>query len=109
MQYISTRELHNKSNEGGKLVLLDIRENNDFKAGHIQGSINISRREVPTHLDELPHDLPIIIICEYGYKSDQVYLYLKEKHKYNNLFILDGGLFEWAKEYDPSMKIKAER
>jgi rhodanese-related sulfurtransferase len=38
-------------------------------------------------------------------KSEAPFLYLKEKMKMKNIYILEGGIFQWATEVDPSMPL----
>jgi len=47
----------------------------------------------------------VVIVCAYGMKSDQVYIYLREKHKFKNLMILEGGLYDWSVMFDPKMVV----
>jgi rhodanese-related sulfurtransferase len=46
----------------------------------------------------------VVIACTYGMKSDQVYIYLREKLRFKNIWILEGGIFDWSRDVEPSMK-----
>ena len=64
--------------ENGAL-LLDVRTKEEFKAGHVKGSINIPLTEIPHEYRKLNKDNPIIAICESGVRSAQVVRLLNSK------------------------------
>ncbi len=49
-------------------VLLDIREANEWAAGHAPGAVHLPLSRIPGHLDELPKG-DIILICRSGNRS----------------------------------------
>ena len=49
--------------------LLDVREPDEFAAGHIPGSVNISVDQLRARLDEVPRDRPIIAYCQIGQRG----------------------------------------
>ena len=51
-------ELENKT-----AVLIDVRGENAYKAGHIKGAKMILYTEIGNHIDELPKDKKIITYC----------------------------------------------
>lgn len=53
------------------IYILDIRDQKDFEAGHIQGAHNIPFREVGKHLDELPADKTLVVYCYTGQTGGQ--------------------------------------
>lgn len=50
-------------------VLLDVRTQNEFEAGHIPGSIHIPVDELRERLGELPQDQEIIAYCKVGQRG----------------------------------------
>jgi rhodanese-related sulfurtransferase/predicted transcriptional regulator len=46
-----------------KVVLVDVRPQNEFEAGHIEGAQSIPLDELEQHLDELPKDREVIAYC----------------------------------------------
>jgi hydroxyacylglutathione hydrolase len=50
-------------------VLLDVRSPREWRAGHIDGAVNIPVGEIPARLAELPSGAPIATLCEGGYRS----------------------------------------
>ena len=57
-----------KNTEGA--VLLDVRGEEEYKSGHIPGSINIPEREIQRVESVIPdHDTPVFIYCLAGTRS----------------------------------------
>jgi rhodanese-related sulfurtransferase len=76
-----------------EFFLLDVREHDEWTAGHMTGSVHIPMRELGPRQAELPQDRPILCICRSGNRSSMVTRalvdagYLAEN--------LDGGLQVW--------------
>ncbi|MEI6061319.1 MAG: rhodanese-like domain-containing protein [Bacteroidota bacterium] len=105
MKYITTHELKEKMDRNEPLQVIDTRDIQKFNECHIQGALNIPQIDIPDSIHLIKIDRPVIIYCLYGVKSQAPYLYLTEKHKFRNIFVLDGGLFQWATDVDPSLPV----
>ncbi|MGE5674970.1 MAG: rhodanese-like domain-containing protein [Mycobacterium leprae] len=55
-----------------EVFLLDIRPVDEFQQKHIAGFVNIPFTALGKHLDKLPTDRPIMVVCHTGQKSGQV-------------------------------------
>jgi rhodanese-related sulfurtransferase len=64
---ITVQELHGR--EG--VALIDVREADEFAAGHVPGAVNVPMSSIGEHLDELP-DEPFDVICQLGGRSARV-------------------------------------
>ena len=53
----------------GKTLFIDVREPSEYLGGHIPGAINIPLRELAQHLDQVPHDQPVMLYCSTGYRT----------------------------------------
>ncbi|MBW6489810.1 MAG: rhodanese-like domain-containing protein [Lentimicrobium sp.] len=105
MKFINPSELKSKIDAGEVFQLIDTREVEKYNTCHIEGAISIPQLELPYKLDLVQKEGTVIIYCIYGMKSDQVYIYLKDKLKIKELYILDGGIYQYASEIDPSMDV----
>ncbi|MHB8630471.1 MAG: rhodanese-like domain-containing protein [Candidatus Limnocylindria bacterium] len=76
------------------LHLLDVREPNEWKAGHIAGSQHIPLGELRTRLGELPKDRPILAVCRHGNRSDSAARGLRTLGY--TVESLDGGVTAWT-------------
>ncbi len=52
-------------------MVLDVRSDDEFKAGHVQGAINISHGQIEQHLSKLTHfkNKIVIVYCRSGRRA----------------------------------------
>jgi molybdopterin/thiamine biosynthesis adenylyltransferase/rhodanese-related sulfurtransferase len=99
---ISIEETHRFIENGDRIVLLDIREEEERALGHIKGDIFIPMDELEEKARTLlpEKDLPVIIYCSVGIRSLAARKLLK-KMGYKNVFSMAKGIKEWeAKGYE---------
>lgn len=75
--------------------LIDVREDDEWRAGHIDGSQHIPLGELGARLSELPLGGRIVAVCRSGSRSGAAVRGL-QKLGYDALN-LDGGVTAWAK------------
>lgn len=75
-------------------TLLDVREDDEWRAGHAEGALHIPMSEIPARLDELPEDGDLVVVCRSGGRSARVVAWLGQ-HGYDAVN-LDGGMGAWA-------------
>jgi rhodanese-related sulfurtransferase len=105
MKYISTFELKEKLDKNENFQLIDTRESEKFAECHISTAINIPQIDIPDYIHLISKDIPVIIYCLYGVKSQNPYLYLTEKQKFKNIYVLEGGIYQWASDIEPDMPV----
>ena len=81
-----------KDNPG--VFLLDVREPDEYAAGHIPGITLIPMGEVAARLAELPRDKEIVVTCRTGNRSGQVADLLREQG-FTNVHNMSGGIVAW--------------
>ena len=88
---ITIEELKNKVSQGA--ILIDVRSNQEYREGHLQGAINIPEFEIVNRIQrEVPKkNQSIIVYCQYGGRSRNVSS-LMNKLGYTNVYNLYGGL-----------------
>lgn len=75
--------------------LLDVRESDEWVAGHAPEATHIAMGNVPdAHAGVLPRDNRIVAICRVGGRSQRVAQFLKESGY--DAVNLDGGMRAWA-------------
>ncbi|MCA1593531.1 MAG: rhodanese-like domain-containing protein [Acidobacteria bacterium] len=52
-----------KMMETGEAVLVDVRDENSYKNGHIKGALSIPRGELVVRMKELPKDKLVVFYC----------------------------------------------
>ncbi len=73
--------------------VLDVRETNEFDAGHIDGAISIPLAEVDARLAEIPSTSKWLVVCRTGVRSGQAADNLAGKGY--SAATLTGGLTAW--------------
>ena len=75
--------------------LLDVREDDEWRAGHIEGAQHIPLGELGQRLGELPEATTIVAVCRSGARSGVAVRGLRQLgFAAENL---DGGLASWAR------------
>lgn len=88
---ITIEELKDKVLQGA--ILLDVRSNQEYREGHLQGAINIPDFEIENRVQrEIPKKNQLIVLyCQYGGRSKDVSMMMK-RMGYTNVYNLNGGL-----------------
>lgn len=76
------------------VLLLDVREQSEYDAGHIPGVKLIPTGQVASRLSEIPKDKPVIVTCRTGNRSAAVTELLREQG-YTNVHNMEGGIVAW--------------
>jgi rhodanese-related sulfurtransferase len=75
-------------------VLLDVREPDEWAAGHAPGAIHVPMGEIPARLAELPADADVVVVCHVGGRSSRTTAWLMEQgYACRNL---TGGMVAYA-------------
>lgn len=78
-----------------KAQLIDVREPQEFKKGHILGARNIPLTQMKQRLVELRKDKPVYLYCQSGSRSARAAEMLRKKG-YQDLNQLKGGFKKWS-------------
>ena len=95
--HISAQQLAGYLSGNEDLVLLDIRTESEYEAGHIQGAQWFPRGKLEYYIQDLikDPDSRIVLYCRTGGRSALATLTLKDMG-YENVVDLDGGFKEWV-------------
>jgi hydroxyacylglutathione hydrolase len=83
------------SEAGDAAILLDVREPEEYRAGHIPGALNLPQAELASRLDEIPRDRPLLVICQAGGRSLRSAQFLRQAG-YSQVTAVLGGTSAWA-------------
>ncbi|WP_026692917.1 rhodanese-like domain-containing protein [Peribacillus kribbensis] len=78
-----------------KAQLIDVREPNEYEAGHILGARNIPMTQMKMRLKEIRPDKPVYLYCQSGIRSGRAAQMLYRKG-YKDLYHLKGGFKQWG-------------
>ena len=76
-------------------IVIDVRQADEYEAGHVPGSLHIGAGDLPETLDRLPRDRPIATICASGYRSS-VAASLLRAAGFDHVALVPGGVPDWA-------------
>ena len=75
-------------------VLLDVREIDEYEAGHAPDTVLYPMASLPDAVAGLPTDRPILCICRTGARSANATAFLRERGL--DAINLEGGMKAWA-------------
>ncbi|WTL36223.1 rhodanese-like domain-containing protein [Nocardia sp. NBC_01503] len=80
-------------------LLLDVREEDEWRLGHAPGALHIPLVDVPARLDELNYDAEIYVICRQGGRSVTAVQFLESVGI--EAVMVDGGMVAWQRAGRP--------
>lgn len=93
---ISTTELAEKMQKNDdNVVFIDVREPDEFAAGHIDGMTNVPLSTLSEATVEFDKDSEVVIICRSGNRSMKAAEAL-QGFGYKNLVNVQGGMNDWT-------------
>jgi len=99
---ITPKELKARLDQGELITVIDVRESWELAKGRTTFATHIPMDDIPDRLADIPHDVPVVIMCHLGGRSAQVTAYLNGQG-YENVVNLDGGIARWAADVDPAV------
>jgi rhodanese-related sulfurtransferase len=90
--------------EGARV--LDVREDEEWEAGHIAGAQHIPLRQLPERYDEVPVDEDVYVICRSGGRSLKATAYLQQ-YGFDPINVL-GGMGAWMDAEKPMVSETGE-
>ena len=79
--------------------LLDVREPDEWMAGHVPGATHIPLGDLRQRSDEIPTDQAVYVICRSGHRSAHATLALNGAGW--NAINVGGGMQQWSAEGRP--------
>ena len=80
--------------ERDDVLVLDVREQWEYDAGHIPDITHIPMGEIQNRLNEIPTDKTVIVTCQSGGRSSQITNFLRE-NGYEDVHNMTGGIVSW--------------
>lgn len=86
-------------------LLLDVREINEFREGHLRDAKHIPLGQLGSKIDQIASwkDKPVIVYCRSGNRSGMA-CNLLAKHGFTKLYNLAGGILAWKHDGLPVKK-----
>ncbi|MBR8661711.1 MULTISPECIES: rhodanese-like domain-containing protein [Bacillales] len=93
---ITPQELMEKLAAGEKVQVIDVRELEEWNAGHIKQAKLIPLGFLPHRVDELDKETPVVLVCRSGARSHMATQYLQELGF--DAANMVGGMLAWPGE-----------
>ncbi len=99
---ISVRQLSQMIRENADFQLIDVRLPYEYDIVNL-GGLLIPQDELEEQLEKIATDRRVVVHCRTGKRSADVVETLRSKHNYKQVFNLEGGILQYAREIDPEM------
>lgn len=98
---VTARELKTELDAGTPIVIVDVREPQEYQINKIAGSLLIPLGELPQRYEELDRNATIVCQCKSGARSAKATAFLRTMG-FPNVRNLTGGILGWIDQVDPS-------
>lgn len=82
---------------GDRFTLLDVRQPEEYAAGHIPGALLVPLGDLPKRMSEINQDKPVLVYCAIGGRS-RVAAQMMAEEGFGKVYDLAGGFKGWGKE-----------
>ncbi|MCH7534864.1 MAG: molybdopterin-synthase adenylyltransferase MoeB [Bacteroidetes bacterium] len=90
---VATLAEHLKRNDD--IQIIDVRNPDEYTQSNIGGEL-IPLKEIAVRFDEISKKKKVVVHCKSGKRSEQAIRLLQNKHEYNNLYNLKGGIIAFT-------------
>ncbi|HZP50294.1 MAG TPA: rhodanese-like domain-containing protein [Actinocrinis sp.] len=73
--------------------LIDVRESDEWQAGHAPEAVHLPLSELVGRMEEVPADRDVYVICKVGGRSEQAVRYLNQSGR--TTVNVSGGMLAW--------------
>lgn len=87
----------------GSVRVLDVREDWEFKRGHLRGAIHVPAKQLPARAGKLKRDTRYAVICQSGSRSRGATDYLIDQG-FEGTVSVRGGTGAWARSGRPLVR-----
>ena len=97
VQECTVADVQQRLAAGDKFVLVDVREESEFAAGHAPGAVHLSKGVIERDVEKTVPDkgTPLVLYCGGGFRSALAADNL-QKMGYTNVISMDGGWRGWT-------------
>ena len=99
---IEVEALRRLRSSGQAVTVLDVREGWEREICRLDGSLDIPLAILPAHVDKLPRQGMLVVMCHHGARSGQAAAWLRAQG-FSNAVNLNGGIDAWAARIDRGM------
>ena len=93
---MTAADLQARQQTDDALLVIDVRDQGEYKSGHVPGAINIPQKKLDKQMDKLADAKGVVLYCINGRRTRLAEQTLIE-HDVANVYHLEGGLMGWRK------------
>ncbi len=97
INFIESEQLEEMIKKDIDFILLDVRTEEEYRKGHIRGSINISVNKLRDNMNQLEKEKPIVVYCKVGYRAYLAYRMLANRG-FKDVKALNGSITSWLRK-----------
>jgi hydroxyacylglutathione hydrolase len=94
VDFVTIGELHHERAEGSGPRVLDVRQDAEWRAGHLAGAQHIEGGRLPFAASTLPKDERLVVHCGHADRST-IAVSILQQRGFDRLSLLDGGFSAW--------------
>lgn len=102
-EVIDVETLYRRWSQRAALSIIDVRRDDEWKEGHIPGSLHMHIGDLPLHLDEVPSGQPVALICRTGHRAEMAASILAATGR-EVITVNPGGMPDWMERGYPITK-----
>jgi rhodanese-related sulfurtransferase len=87
---------------GTDVQLIDVRDDWEVAVAALPTARHIPLPALPTALDTLDAERPVVLLCHHGMRSLQAALWLRQQG-FGQALSVAGGIDAWSRQIDPSV------
>jgi rhodanese-related sulfurtransferase len=99
---IAPREVQALLARNDKVLFVDVREQWEYDAAHIAGSVLIPLGDIPSNLARLENAEELVLFCHHGMRSLDAAAWLRAQGV-EGARSMAGGIERWSAEIDPAV------
>ncbi len=99
---VTPREVKDMLTRSEKFLFVDVREQWEYDASHIEGSVLIPLGQISANLARLEAADELVLFCHHGMRSLDAAAWLRSQGV-EGARSMSGGIDRWAAEIDPSV------
>ncbi|OGR28577.1 MAG: hypothetical protein A2277_07875 [Desulfobacterales bacterium RIFOXYA12_FULL_46_15] len=96
------------ADDPGSILLIDVRDPDEFKKGSFKTAINIPVESLDKKINDLPEDKPVVFVCSTGARSGEAFYMAKDlKKSLKEVYYVEAGItFKADGQYEIKKPVK---
>jgi hydroxyacylglutathione hydrolase len=101
LERLGAGALHDRMEDEPELQILDVREQDEWDAGHIPGSIHVPYHDIREMPDEIDPQRPVAVLCASGQRAAVAASMVARLGGERVVHVVDGGVGTWERAGHP--------